>query len=181
MYNANPVLARDVVERRAMASEHDYLAYCAMCRDNFAFAGKRVSHLIEHVFPVAEGVDPADRGWISWSERRSNRAKVKEGILQSFGEKDDRQEDDYEKLSVSMSDDVMKKIDRQRILLNDIRKVIEYAERTGKKMSRKDTGNFLAYLQPENVTYWVEYSVEGHGYVVHNAYCHRMKIVGVKR
>lgn len=181
MYNGNPTLARDVVERRSKASENDYLAYCAMCRDNFAFAGKRASHLIEHLFPVVEGADPADRGWISWSERRSNRAKVKEVILQSFGEKDDVPEDGYEKLSVSVSDEVMKKIDRQRILLNDIRKVINHAEQTGKKMTCKENGNFLAYLQPENVTFWVEYSIDDTGYSVHNAYCHRMKIVGVKR
>lgn len=181
MYNANPTLARDVVERRSTASESDYLAYCAMCRDNFAFAGKKVSHLIEHLFPVVEGADPADRGWISWSERRSNRAKVREGIVRSLGEKNDLPEDDFEKLPVSMSDDVMKKIDRQRILLSDISKVIRHAEQTGRKITRKENGNFLAYLQPENVTFWVEYAIDDTGYIVHNAYCHRMKIVGVKR
>lgn len=181
MYNANPTLARDVVERRTTASDNDYLAYCAMCRDNFAFAGKRISHIIEHLFPTVEGADPAARGWISWSERRAGRVRVKETILRELGEKIDAQSEEYEKLNLTMSPEVRKRIDERRILEEDIRKVIYRAESTGKKMRSKESGNYLAYLQPANVTYWVEYVPEGDGFSVLNAYCHRMKIVGIKK
>ena len=51
MQNANPDLARDVVARRAELSHHDYLAYCAMCRDNLARVGKRTMHLLDLFFP----------------------------------------------------------------------------------------------------------------------------------
>jgi Fe-S oxidoreductase len=181
MYNADPTLARDVVERRTTASDNDYLAYCAMCRDNFAFAGKRVSHLIEHVFPAVEDGDPASRGWISWSERRANRVRVKEMILRALGEKTEGHTEEYEKLKLTMSPDVRKRIDSRRILEEDIRKVIFQAESTGKRMRSREAGAYLAYLQPENVTFWVEYSPDGDGFSVLNAYCHRMKIVGIQQ
>ncbi|MEA5112750.1 MAG: heterodisulfide reductase-related iron-sulfur binding cluster [Geobacteraceae bacterium] len=181
MYNANPTLARDVVARRTTASDNDYLAYCAMCRDNFAFAGKRVSHLIEHLFPSVEGADPAARGWISWSDRRVNRGRVKELILRDLGEREEAQVAEYDKLKLTMSSDVLKRIDERRILEEDIRKVIFHGETSGKKMRSRESGNFLAYLQPENVTFWVEYSPHDDGFEVLNAYCHRMKIVGIMK
>ncbi|RQW84770.1 MAG: amine oxidase [Geobacter sp.] len=179
MYNANPSLARDVIARRTTVSDNDYLAYCAMCRDNFASAGKRVSHLIEHLFPAVSGGDPAARSWISWSERRANRGRVKEMILRDRGERDEAQVEEYEKLKLTISPDVLKRIDGRRILEDDIRKVIFHAETSGKKMRSRESGSYLAYLQPENVTFWVEYSPEGDGFTVLNAYCHRMKIVGI--
>jgi len=181
MYNANPVLARDVVARRTSVSDNDYLAYCAMCRDNFAFAGKRISHLIEHLFPTVEGADPAARGWISWSERRANRVRVKDAILRDLGEGEEREMQEHEKLRLTLSPEVRKRIDERRILEEDIRKVIYQAESSGKRLRSKENGNYLAYLQPANVTFWVEYVPDGDGFSVLNAYCHRMKIVGIKK
>lgn len=181
MYNANPTLAWDVVERRTAASDNDYLAYCAMCRDNFAFAGKRISHLIEHLFPTVDGADPASRGWISWSDRRANRGRVKELILRDLGERAEIQVAEYERLKLTMSPEVLKRIDERRILEEDIRKVILHGETSGKKMLSRENGNYLAYLQPENVTFWVEYSPHEDGFTVLNAYCHRMKIVGIMK
>lgn len=171
----------DTVYYRTAVYEHDYLAYCAMCRDNLAAAGKRTAHLLELIFPNADEADPASRGAISWSERRENRVSVKEKILRGLGEKGSTELAEYDSITVLMTADVFRKIDRRRILKDDIRKVIDYAEKTGKKLRNKETGNFLAYCQPENVTFWVEYSVDGNDFRVHNAYCHRMKIVGTKK
>jgi len=181
MYNANPGLARDVIAHRATVSNNDYLAYCAMCRDNFAAAGKRVSHLIELLFPTAPGGDPAARGWISWSERRTNRAKVREGILRELGGKGEWMVEDYEGIVLRMAPDVRKRIDERRILEDDLRRVIDHAERTGKRLENLRTGCYRAYCQTENVTFWVDYTPGEEGFTVHNAYCHRMKIVGVKQ
>ncbi len=89
--------------------------------------------------------------------------------------------EEIEKIKLNISAEVMRRIDDRRILENDIRKVIDYAERTGKKLRNNESGNYLAYFQPENVTFWVEYSPAEEGYNVHNAYCHRMKIVGIKK
>ena len=57
MQNANPEVARAVVKKRVLESPADYLAYCAMCRDNLAAADKRVLHLLDLIFPNGE-TDP---------------------------------------------------------------------------------------------------------------------------
>lgn len=152
-----------------------------MCRDNLAAFGKRSAHLIELLFPNVDGADPAARGWISWSERRSNRARVKAEILRIFGEKVETSTKEHEKIRLEISAEVMRKIDDRRILEDDIRKVIHNAESNRKRLRHRESGNYLACYQPENVTFWVEYSPAGDGFEVHNAYCHRMKIVGTKR
>jgi len=58
--------------------------------------------------------------------------------------------------------------------------VIRHAEQSGKRLQNAGTGHFLAYLQLQNVTFWVECSPGVNGFSVHNAYCHRMNIVGIK-
>jgi Fe-S oxidoreductase len=194
MYNADPRLARELITHRTTkmeqpdtayyrttVSDHDYLAYCAMCRDNLAAAGKRTTHLIELLFPNVDGADPAGRGWISWSERRRNRAMVKDAILTELCEKGGSSLEEYENIVLEMSEEVRRRIDDRRILEDDIRKVINHAEQSGKRLQNAGTGHFLAYLQSENVTFWVEYSPADNGFSVHNAYCHRMNIVGVKQ
>ena len=47
---ANPDLAKKIVEERISESPTDYVAYCAMCRDNFASKGKRTFHLLDLIF-----------------------------------------------------------------------------------------------------------------------------------
>lgn len=171
----------DTVYYRTAVSDHDYLAYCAMCRDNLAAAGKRVSHLIELLFPTVPGGDPAARGWISWSERRTNRGRMREGILRELGETGGETVEAYESITLHMTDDVRRRIDERRILEDDIRQVIDHAEQTGKRLLNGETGRYRAYCQMEHVTFWVDYTAGDDGFIVHNAYCHRMNIVGVKQ
>ena len=80
-----------------------------------------------------------------------------------------------------MNPEVRRRIDERRILENDLRQVIEHAQRTGKRLLNSETGQYRASWQTENVTFWVDYTPEDDGFAVHNAYCHRMKIVGVKQ
>ncbi|HEX9024136.1 MAG TPA: FAD-dependent oxidoreductase [Geobacteraceae bacterium] len=171
----------DTAYYHTQVEDNDYIAYCAMCRDNLAAAGKRTSHLLELVFPDRDGADPAGRGWISWSERRINRSFVKHTVLAEHGEKGEAQMEEYENIRLAMTEEVRKRIDDRRILENDIRQVIDHAEKSGKRLKNAETGHFLAYLQSGNVTFWVEYSPSESGFSVHNAYCHRMQIVGIKQ
>ncbi len=138
--------------------DNDYLAYCAMCRDNLAAGGKRVSHLIELLFPTVAGGDPAARGWISWSERRTNRTRVKENILRELGEKGGETVEEYENITLQMTPEVRRRIDERRILEGDINKVIDHAERTGKRLQNLQNGQYRTYLQSDNVTFWVDYT-----------------------
>jgi hypothetical protein len=181
MFNANPKLARDVVSRRNSASGHDYLSYCAMCRDHLAASGRRVSHLIELLFPTVAGSDPATRGWISWSERQTNRARVKQGILRELGEMGAETVKTYENITLEMTPEIRRRIDERRILEDDISMVINHAERTGKRLRNNQNGQYRACIQSGNVTFWVDYTPENGLFTVHNAYCHRMNIVGVKK
>lgn len=54
--------------------------------------------------------------------------------------------------------------------------MIDFAERSGYRLLNRETGRFTAHFKPASVTYWVEYSRSGDGFVVHNAYSHRMEI-----
>jgi Fe-S oxidoreductase len=182
MFNTNPKLAKDVVTRRLGAGNgHEYLAYCAMCRDHLAAGGARVSHLVELLFPTMAGGDPAARGWISWSQRRSNRARLKQEILQELGEKGADVVEQYKHINLTMTPEVRRRIDERRILEDDVSTVIDHAERTGQWFINSASGQYRACLQSGNVTFWVDYTPGDGNFQVHNAYCHRMNIVGVKK
>lgn len=180
VFNANQKLDDAIVARRAAESDHDFLAYCAMCRDKFTMAGKRSAHLIELLFPTTADNDPWARGWLSWSDRRTNRIRVKQEMLAKLGEKAERTMEPYQKMILHVEPEVMKTIDRRRILENDLRQVITHAEQTGKRLLNRQSGCYRAYLKLGNTTFWVDYKAEGEGFRVNNAYCHRMNITGVK-
>ncbi|OPY68054.1 MAG: hypothetical protein A4E63_02109 [Syntrophorhabdus sp. PtaU1.Bin050] len=76
-----------------------------------------------------------------------------------------------------ISPEVREGMEERRILIEDLQKVIDHAEETGRKLYGKKTGYSLASFKPCSVTYWAEYSKTPDGYTVHNAYSHRMEIV----
>ena len=76
-----------------------------------------------------------------------------------------------------ISKDIRILMEQRMILTEDILEVIEWAEKTGFKLVGTDSGHFLAHYTPTTVTYWVEYSPKDDGFLIHNAYSHRMEIV----
>lgn len=91
---------------------------------------------------------------------------------------------EFSNILLIYSEQVQELLEQRLILQEDLQRVIEHAESTGQKMLNKKSGHFLAYYQPQNVTYWVEYSPspeaesDGLAFVIHNAYSHRMVIEG---
>ena len=83
-----------------------------------------------------------------------------------------------EAIQLIISDNVRARMEERLILVEDLRRAIARAEKTGYKFSNRQTGHFLASFRPTNVTYWVEYSVQGDAFVVHNTYSHRMQVAG---
>lgn len=81
-----------------------------------------------------------------------------------------------EAISLRIADEVRARMEARLILVEDVHKVIAHAEASGRRMIL-DNGHFLASFRPTAVTYWVEYSVDGDSFAVHNAYSHRMEIV----
>ena len=181
MWLANRPLAEEVVRRRICESPLDYVTYCAMCRDFFADRGKRTLHLLDLIYetdPFARGGRP-DPGF---SQRHENRARLKHRLLKEiWGEEMTGPQAAYEALRLVIATDVQARLEKRLILVEDIQRVIEYAERTGRKLLNPATGRLLAHYKPTAVTYWVEYAAQDDAFVVYNAYSHRMEIVEVDR
>ena len=170
---ANPAVAAKMVKRRSAESPTDFLTYCAMCRDQFAAGGKRTFHLLDLIW----GADAtaADRPSPGFSDRRENRLRLKQRLLQElWGEKIVEEGMD---LLIEIPVEVRTQMEQRMILTDDVRQVIEHAEKSGEKILDQSTGHYIARFRPGGVTYWVEYSAPGEGFIVHNAYSHRMLVV----
>jgi len=82
----------------------------------------------------------------------------------------------HEQIHLRISKEVANLMDDRRILEEDVQKIIHHAEATGDKFIKPAIGRALAFLRPDRVTYWVEYSQVGEEYEVHSAYSHRMEM-----
>jgi glutamate synthase (NADPH/NADH) small chain len=178
MQNANPELARTVAQRRAARDTVDYVAYCAMCRDNLAAAGKRVFHLLDLIFPDSRQTDPALRPRPGWSRRQENRARLKARLLEQLWNEVPNPMEDYQKIQLEISDEVAERMEQRRILVEDLQRVIQHAEATGDRLFHPPSGHYKAAYAPFKVTFWVEYTRAGERYVIHSAYAHRMEVLG---
>ncbi|MBN1537929.1 MAG: FAD-dependent oxidoreductase [Anaerolineales bacterium] len=175
MWLANPELAEKVTRRRISESPEDYVTYCAMCRDFFVRQGKPTLHLLDLIY----GANPqslAHKPGPGYSQRHENRIHLKRKILKQIWEEDMENGITYENIRLIITPEVQNQLENRLILIEDIQQVIDYAERSGKKLLNKKTNRFLAYHKPGAVTYWVEYTPEGNSYVVYKAYSHRMEI-----
>jgi glutamate synthase (NADPH/NADH) small chain len=175
---ANRDLSNRIIERRISENDADYVTYCAMCRDFFAAKGKRTLHVLDLMFEP-DVAERADRIGPGYSQRHENRARLKRKLLEEIWGENMGGEEQYESIVLRLSADVAARLDDRLILIEDIQRVIEYAERTGRRLSNRTTGHLLAYHRPDAVTYWVEYVPTDDGaYEVFNAYSHRMEIPG---
>ncbi|WP_319584029.1 pyridine nucleotide-disulfide oxidoreductase/dicluster-binding protein [uncultured Pseudodesulfovibrio sp.] len=173
----NPDLGQAAARARADAVDEDYVTYCAMCREMIARTGKTAMHLYDLVYPGAE--KPGARPTPGHSERRENRVHLREKLLRElWSESGDVAAEDFEKVLMDCTEAGAAAMEERRILTSDVQKVLLQAERSGKHLVHGETGHLLASFRPAVVTYWVEYERTDGGYLVHNAWCHRMKIKG---
>jgi len=176
MQNANPTLAREVVARRGALDDADYLTYCAMCRDSLAAVGKRTIHLLDLFFPQGES-DPAKSPRVRWSERQENRIRLKERLQRDLWKEEYLQMEPHEGILLKMEAEVRDRLDRRRILDDDIKRVIHHAQTTAQRLYHPETGHYKASFKPYKTTFWIEYTPRREGYEIHNAYAHRMEVV----
>lgn len=173
MAHANKEVAGKVIQRRIEESKSDYLTYCAMCRDNFASRGKRVYHVLDLLFSKNKDFAAGQKG-PGYSKRQENREKLKIAFLQDiWGE---RVEEVKKEVELIISENVSSLMEERMILVEDVAKVIAYAESSGNKLRNTGEKSFIAYHQLDNVTYWVEYFPENDAFIVKNTYCHRINI-----
>ena len=171
---ANPEVAEKVVRRRIGESDIDYVTYCAMCRDNFSARGKRALHILDLIWAPDES-DPAARKGPGFSDRHENRAKLKVRLLKEVWE--EKVADEEKTLELYIDPEVAVLMEKRMILVEDLQKVISHAENTGEKILDAATGHLIAHYKPVSVTYWVEYSPHDSGFIIHNAYSHRMEVI----
>lgn len=81
----------------------------------------------------------------------------------------------YEQIGLNIPDEVERLMEDRGILRENVQETIHHAETTGEKFINPSTGRSLAFVRPDRVTYWVEYSQIGEGYQVHSTYSHRME------
>jgi glutamate synthase (NADPH) small chain len=173
MFLTNQEVANKVIDRRIHESEADYVVYCSMCRDNFVGQGKQTYHLLDIIF----GSTAANGALHSpgFSERQENKARLKRLLLQEvWGERMEKENND---MKLIISEEVLRIMESRRILIDDVKQVITHAESTGEKMQTAGSGSYIAYFQPANITYWIEYEAKADGFIVRNAYCHRLTII----
>lgn len=177
MQNANPQLAEETVRRRATRSPSDYLAYCAVCRDNLAAVGKRTIHLLDLFFPSGEHPDPAGRPRPGWSRRRENRQRLRRDLLVDLWRERSPDLTPHPDIHLHVAPAAAPRLETRRILVEDLQEVIHQAETSGQVLEHPDTGRLRASARIGHVTFWVEYApAEEGGYTVFNAYSHRMEV-----
>jgi len=166
----HPPYARYVTEARIAESTYPYIAYCANCRDILAAAGKPCYHVLDVLF----GLNTAQRIPPTITERRNNRARLRREVLNEFWK--DEVEMEHGKMNLHIAPQLRQKLSNEMILETDIEAVIEYCESSGRKVLDPKSGHFGGHLKIGNVTYWAEYLPVDEGFVLVNAYSHRMSI-----
>jgi hypothetical protein len=76
-------------------------------------------------------------------------------------------------MKLEIGDMVRAQMETRHVLDDDVKRVIDHAEKTGEKLYQQDSRIFLSKLRMNEVYFYVEYSsIEG-GYKVYSAYAHR--------
>jgi Fe-S oxidoreductase len=157
------------LEQLAGNRDAPLLTYCVNCRDRFRAKGRDARHLLEILYPPA-----LPWKYPTWSLRQENRAKLRRDMLQDLW---DEKTEEAPLMELIIGEELERKLEGTHILHSDIRAAISRAEAEQTKLLDPKTGHFLASHRPANVTFWVEYSPEGAGFRVYNAYSHRMSAV----
>ncbi len=170
---AAPGFTEYVAQKRSELCESPYIVYCSNCRDIFADTNKKAVHLLDILFDIdPDGIRPQP----NVTERRRNRITLKKQLLKEVW-KEDADMTPYENpFPLLMNKEVRDKVNKLKILEEDICTVILNAQATGRKTVDRQTGHFIAYKEIGHITCWVEFSPMEDGYEIHNAYTHRMKI-----
>ena len=78
--------------------------------------------------------------------------------------------------SLVLSDHVRDKMDRLKILDEDVCTVLDIGESAGRRTFDPEKKTYKCYRELGHITCWVEYRREGNAYEIVNLYIHRMKI-----
>jgi hypothetical protein len=83
-------------------------------------------------------------------------------------------------MKLDISDTVQSYMEVRHILEDDVKRVIDHAEKTGEKLYQPDSSVCLSKLRVKDVYFYAEYAPYEGGYKVYSAYSHRFLIEGDK-
>jgi Fe-S oxidoreductase len=169
---ANPALYDEITQHRAEASEKPFIVYCANCREVFASRGKECTHILDMVF----GLKPEP--WVpSLQEKRDNSLKVKKELMKKNRGVDFEPEiHEWDGLTLTISDKMLKSMDQKLISAADIKEAIWLAENSGDKFYNDRDGVCMCSMTKPVITYWVQYKETApKTYEIFSAYYHRMR------
>ena len=167
IYASNPGLYDVIVGERIAESDKPYLVYCSNCRDAFSARGKQCMHIFDAVF----GMDDGNREAPSIAERRQNRRIVKRRLLAGKTYKEEAALP-----SLTVSDELSQKLERELLSVEDVRSIIKEAESTNTKLCETESGRYIAHGKVGVYTCWVVYEEENGGFSLINAYTHRLHV-----
>ena len=164
---ANREVAGEMTEKCLERSDAPYISYCMACRDRFARQGRESRHILELCYGTDAGSPP------DISEKRKNRLSLKNELLQEVWMEEPMEKKlDY---TLGFTDEARAMMDDRMILVEDAISVLEDFRQSGEAIEDED-GLLVARHRVGNATFWVKFSREDGGYLVHRAWSHRMKV-----
>ncbi len=176
VYFANKDQSKEFVKDRIEESNLDYLVYCSMCKDLFIEEGKKTFHILDLIY----GDDlkkVALRKIPTLSHRHENRTLLKINLLKELWNDEVNDLKKNSELKIIIPNNVEKQMEDRLILLEDMEKVINNAEKNKERFFNAQNSHYLCKLRIDNVTYWVEYENKKDEILVHSVYSHRMEVV----
>ena len=165
---ANREVAGEMTEKCLERSDAPYITYCMACRDRFARQGRESRHILELCYGTDAGSPP------DISEKRKNRLTLKNELLREIWREEAMEEKlDYK---LSFTDEARTLMDDRMILIEDVIAVMDDFRENGEAIEDED-GLLVARRRVGNATFWVKFSLEDGGYLIHRAWSHRMKVV----
>lgn len=172
--SANPKLAGLMTKNRISENELPYICYCANCRDTFRLYGKEAVHVLDLVF----GCGAAGGAMPTLDERRANRLEAKRLVMERFFGEGPQDGAGREASVLGIPPALLLKMRKLLIREQEILDTIAYCESTGNKLHDAGKGTFIGHLRQGLATFWAEYRKDGDGFVLENAYAHRIEILG---
>lgn len=179
---AQPELAADMSVRRGEELAHTALTSCIMCRDRLVAGGKASLHLFDLLPQLAgQPAEPARPG-PGLSARRAARAALRERLVRRYpGCGEPVPDRTAGRLPLRIPEEVLREMEARHILREDVCETVSRVEREGAYFVNESNGHRLGAWRPRQVTFWAEYSpaTDGAGFVLHAAWCHRMRVPGI--
>jgi hypothetical protein len=79
-------------------------------------------------------------------------------------------------LKLEKADDVTELLEERHILDDDLKRVIDHAERTGEKLYQPGSDRLLSKLRVQEASFYVEYAPADGRYRIYTAYSHRFSL-----